>query len=114
MNKRISIIIRTQFEGIHQYINAPDTVSLLRSAHRHLFYVEVEMEVKHDDRELEFLLVKNKLNEYLQTRPFTITASCEQMASMISQFLINQYGERNIICTVYEDNENGGRVYYEF
>lgn len=114
MNKKTTIIIRTQFEGTHQYINAPDAVSMLRSIHRHLFYVEVELDVYGDDRELEFILVKRALNDFLDNKPFTITTSCEQMADAICGFLIEKYGNRNIRCCVYEDNENGGCVYYEF
>lgn len=114
MNKTTTIIIKTQFEGVHQYIDAPDAVAMLRSIHRHLFYVKVELAVCSDDRELEFLLVKRTLNEFLSSKPFTIAASCEQMADAICKFLTTKYGNRNIKCCVYEDNENGGCVSYEF
>ena len=40
-----SIVVRTSFEGIHQYTNAPEEVDFLRHPHRHMFYVEAEIEV---------------------------------------------------------------------
>lgn len=114
MNRKTTIVIKTQFEGKHQYISAPSQVEFLRNIHRHLFYVVVELSVYHDDRELEFICVKTTLNEFLNSNPFGITTSCEQMADAICRFLIEKYGNRNIKCCVYEDNENGGCVYYEF
>lgn len=114
MNKRATIVIKTQFEGKHQYVNAPSQVQFLRNIHRHLFYVTVELDVYNDDRELEFICVKDALNKFLSSDPFTIVASCEQMADAICKFLIEKYGNRNIKCCVYEDNENGGCIYYEF
>ena len=115
MKKTTTIVIRTQFSCCHRYADAPDMVEYLRNPHRHVFYVEVEMAVTHADRELEFILVKNKLNEYLQSQPFAMEASCEQMADAICLFLNNAYGvQRSIKCCVYEDNENGGCVYYKF
>lgn len=114
MNKATtSIVVKTQFEGKHQYVDAPPAVEYLKNIHRHLFYVEVEMEVSHDDRELEFILVKNTINKYIESHPFSIIASCEQMADLICRHLIEVYGERAMKCCVYEDGENGGCVYYE-
>ena len=115
MKQTTTIVIRTQFSGCHRYANAPEAVSYLRNPHRHVFYVEVEMSVTHEDRELEFILVKNRLNEYLRSQPFEMEASCEHMASAICLFLGKVYGaHREIRCCVYEDNENGGCVKYEY
>lgn len=107
-----SIVVRTNFEGIHRYADAPQEVAFLQEPHRHVFYVEVEMEVFHDDRELEFIMVKRNLNKFLYTKPFGIRSSCEQMATEIIRFLVETYGERQMIVSVFEDGENGGKVYY--
>ena len=109
-----SIVVRTSFEGIHKYSDAPQEVAFLREPHRHLFVVEVEMEVFHSDRELEFIMVKHNLNKFLFSKPFGIRSSCEQMASEIITFLVGAYGERQMIVGVFEDGENGGRVYYGY
>ena len=108
------IVVKTSFEGLHQYVDAPEEVSFLRQPHRHMFDVEVEMDVFHDDRELEFIIVKRALNDFLQNKSFDIQSSCEQMCEAIIEFLIDRFGERQMIVSVYEDGENGGKVYYEF
>lgn len=109
-----TIIIRTQFEGIHQWSSAPEEVGFLRSCHRHIFYVEVEMSVEHSDREVEIISLKRRLSEdMLQWMPQHITDSCEKMAQQICDYLRTEYGdERYITVSVLEDNENGGKVYY--
>lgn len=107
-----SIIVKASFEGIHQYKNAPIQVEFLRDPHRHIFNVEIEMEVFDLDRDIEFILLKRDLNKYLYTKPFNIEDSCETMASKICRYLIDNYGERQMVVTVLEDGENGGRVYH--
>lgn len=117
LNKnKTTVIVNTSFEGFHKYENAPEEVSYLRSMHRHIFHVNVEIEVHHDNREIEFIMAKHTIDEFIQ-EVFVNTQSwlsCEQMGEKICQYLTEQYGERQIICTVMEDNENGGRVYYGF
>lgn len=108
-----SIVVRTQFEGLHCYADAPQDVAFLRNLHRHMFYVEAELEVFHDDRELEFIQVKRTLNEAVQSlKTHDASLSCEQMADIIIQHLVHKYGRRQIIVAVFEDNENGGKIYY--
>lgn len=109
-----TILINTSFEGIHKYEDAPNEVAYLRDPHRHIFHVNVEMEVFHTDRELEFIMVKHELDKYINKEPFSLSSSCEKIATMICRYLLNLYGERRIICTVLEDGENGGRVYYGY
>lgn len=111
--KKTSIVIRTQFRGLHRYVNAPEEVKYLRDQHRHVFYVEVEMQVQSLERDLEFILVKSFIDEFLAKHRFGLDYSCEKMADEIIAILLNRYGERSIKCCVYEDNENGGCVYYE-
>lgn len=103
------IFIKTSFEGIHAYKDAPDEVSFLRNAHRHMFGVYVEMDVYHDDRELEFIMVKNKINSWLRNRDLN-NKSCEQLGKDIIILLNNEYGERNYKVIIDEDGENGAVI----
>ena len=107
-----TIIVKTNFEGIHKFEDAPQEVGYLREPHRHIFFIEVEMEVFHDDRELEFIMVKHKVEQFINSKPFGIRHSCEQMAKDIIAFLRHEYDseplQRKIAVTVLEDNENGG------
>lgn len=107
-----TVIVNTTFEGTHQYVDAPQEVSYLRVPHRHIFHVNVEIQVFHDDRELEFIMIKHRLDEFLRNEGFSLMTSCEQYAKHIIEFLIEKYGERQICCQVLEDGENGGKVYY--
>ena len=113
MPKKAFIIVRGQYEFCHKYVGAPEEVSYLRSLHRHMFNYEVELEVYHDDRELEFIMVKHRIEEYLSRRDkkWAETTSCEQMAQSIGLWLQSFYGfERDLTVSVFEDNENGAKV----
>lgn len=107
------IFVRTQFEGFHSYINAPEQVKYLRDLHRHIFHVEITMTVFHDDREIEFIMLKNDVNTYLDVLKNT-NHSCEQYAELILNYIENMYStkekHRYISVSVSEDNENGAIV----
>lgn len=113
MPKKTLIVVRGQFEFCHRYESAPAEVSYLRNLHRHMFNYEVELEVYHDDRELEFIMVKHEIDDYLSRRELNWTdkTSCEQMAEYIGLCLQAQYGfERSLSVSVFEDNENGAKI----
>lgn len=103
------IIVKTQFEAFHRYKKAPKEVKFLRSFHRHLFKVECTIPVDHSNRQLEFFMIKKKLDGYL-TQSFKgkqFELSCEQLAEVLCIYL----NWRNIPCTqveVSEDGENTG------
>lgn len=125
------IEVRTQFEGIHCWDNCPfEEVKFLRNPHRHIFHVRVRIEVFHNDRDLEFIMVKRGVENYLTTKyyekvdPFDAPnlgrTSCEMIAEELHAYLNNSYKfeegtqPRKVEIEVNEDNENGaivGRVY---
>jgi hypothetical protein len=109
------ISVRDQYEGFHKYENAPQEVAFLKNLHRHLFKVEATIEVTHNERELEFFMVKDVLKH--QIMPFLSHSldmgSCETQAQRILEGLINTYGpDRFYGVTVEEDGENGATVDY--
>ena len=116
-----TVFCRTKFEGVHCYPNAPDEVSYLRTPHRHVFGVEVEISVYDNEREVEFIMLKHKVNEWIRKHLNGVgvwemeTLSCEQVASQLVRYLDAQYcsldKERQIIVSIDEDNENGAIVY---
>lgn len=98
--------ITTQFEGIHSWLDAPKEVSFLRSYHRHIFHVKLAVKVTHLNRDVEFVLLKRRVDQYLQ-ETFVgkgLDLSCEQMAEQ----LFNEFGAEWV--EVSEDGENGARV----
>lgn len=108
------IFINTSFEGIHCYPDAPDQVSFLRHPHRHMFYVYVEMDVKHDDREVEFIMLKRFVNNYISNKDMQKESlSCEMMCNDIIDELKKDenYGPlRTYKVIISEDQENGAIV----
>ena len=110
---RTSIWITTEFPGKHMWPDAPAEVGFLRHLHRHLFKVRVEVEVKHDDRDVEFFILKNKvnsliINELMPKLEKVKTLSCEHMG----KFLWNLLGEFYTVIEIQvsEDGENGARL----
>lgn len=106
------IKVKFDFEGFHVYKGAPDEVAFLREIHRHIFNVHATMEVYHDDREVEFIILKRFLSKFVEQRyPDKLVGSCEMVAETIYDKLKSEYGsERYVRVEVYEDNENGGIV----
>jgi hypothetical protein len=103
-----SIIVKSNFVGFHCWLRAPDEVSFLREYHRHIFYVELKIEVKSSDRELEFFTVQNKLKERIDTdyRNQYFHKSCEMIAEELRNNFLGLYPSRNISVLVSEDGEN--------
>lgn len=106
-----TIFVRWQREGIHKYPDAPDEVAFLRNDHRHTFHFEVEIEVFHDDREIEFIMFKRDLEKFCDLKSLN-NKSCEMICDEIRSYLRKWYSSnRYVRVQVSEDNENGATVY---
>lgn len=112
---KMRIEVKTQFEGLHCWPEAPDGVKFLRNTHRHMFHVVLRIPVTHGDRDLEFVMVKRALDGHLQERFFHIEdgaallgrASCEDIASEIISWVHITYDRYGVEVGVFEDGENG-------
>ena len=108
-----SIWVTFQKEGIHCYPNAPTEVSFLKHPHRHIFHFRIEIEVFHDDRDIEFILFKRQLEDLYSAGVLELNyKSCEMIADELAEFILETYPERELIITVSEDNENGATSRY--
>lgn len=107
----MKIVVKTQFEDFHKWSEAPEEVAFLRNIHRHIFFVEVKCIVEHDDRELEFFMVKKQLDYLIKKdiKIMPIGKSCEMMANKIKNILQIKY-KRPFEVSVFEDNENGVEI----
>lgn len=113
MMKQKYIFVTFQKEGIHKYPDAPEGVEFLAHPHRHMFHFRVEIEVFHDDRDLEFILVKRELEGLYADEILELNnKSCEMMADDLADYILNKYPGRNVVVTVSEDGENGAVCYY--
>lgn len=104
------IYVTTQFEGIHRYQDAPDRVNYLRNYHRHLFKIRLQVEVEHNERDIEFIMFKQDLETYISQHfvDTQLDMSCETIAEELINYVKKEYYiDRKVICEVSEDGENG-------
>ena len=111
------IWVTFQRAGFHRYpAAATDTsledVSYLAARHRHLFKFRVEIEVFHDDRELEFHQVLNYCESLYQRHLEINHKSVEMLADDLYVQLASRYPGRFVAIEVSEDGECGCRVEY--
>lgn len=105
------IIIRFTAEGFHHWPGAPEKRAYLADSHRHLFYVEVALEVFKQDREVEFHDLLDLSRDYFGTGDFG-AQSCETLAHNLLRVIIEDFPGRDVAVSVFEDNEVGARVRY--
>lgn len=98
--------ITDQFEGLHNWPEAPEQVAFLRDPHRHIFKVRIRVSVTHDDRELEFFILRSRAREFYPKTYNIGRQSCEQMANKILNGLKSIYKVRTYEVEVSEDGEN--------
>jgi hypothetical protein len=97
--------------GIHRYPNAPDEVAYLRNEHRHIFQYKVTLEVTHDNREVEFHMLKNELTGLFKSGVVKADyKSCEMLASDVMDYLDKKYPGRYAQVDVSEDGECGATL----
>jgi hypothetical protein len=116
---KTSIWVTFQKEGIHKYPAAASdpklaAVSFLANPHRHMFHFRVELEVFHDDRDVEFILLKRELEGLYTAGTLQLNnMSCEMIARELLTYIHETYSGRNCTINVSEDNENGCTLVYE-
>lgn len=113
--KRSSIFITTEFEGIHCYPAAPEEVAFLRNPHRHMFQVRIDLEVMHNDRDVEFILFRRETDKMIRESITNMQhRSCEMICEILLGYVMTHYPERDCTIEVSEDGENGARLEYTY
>ena len=100
----INVVVTLTYEATHFWKDCDiEEVMFLKLPHRHLFYITPKKEVKKTDREIEIILLKKNIYNYLVNKyNFNFDGmSCEDIALVIAQKFNLNY------CQVLEDNENG-------
>ena len=105
-----------QIEGTHNWPGCPfKEVAYLKHSHRHVFHIKAFKTVTHDDRDVEFIMLKHKINKHFHDNHFNDMSqmmefgpmSCEMIAKeLITKFNLSR-------CEVSEDGENGAIVTVE-
>ena len=110
-------------EGIHMYPAAATDpklapgdwldVSFLGTPHRHIFHFKVEMEVFHDNRDVEFIQAKRIMERWYSDGTLQLNhKSCEMIARELYARCLEQWPSRCYTIEVSEDGENGCRMYF--
>lgn len=115
MKLKTSVIVKLQVEGEHYWAAAKDVfpeVAFLSSPHRHIFHIQAEKEVFHDDRDVEFIIFKRDIQDYFKQmyyNPQKRIHSFQGMScEMIAKEVLEQFDCLSV--EVWEDMENGARV----
>jgi hypothetical protein len=108
-----TVYCTVRWSGIHHWSSAPPVVDFLQHPHRHEFRAEVHVAVGHDDRDVEFIMLKQEVEgiaeEWLSG--YQAETSCEEMCHRIAYLLFSrEYSVRSV--EVSEDGENGAKVLY--
>lgn len=117
-NQSRFIWVSFQKEGIHKYpaaLTEPALadVSFLGYPHRHIFHFRVEIEVWHDDRDIEFIQFKRWLEGLYSGGTLELNfKSCEMIADDLYQQISTRYPGRSVRLDISEDKENGASIYY--
>ncbi len=104
------IEVTWEFEGQHCWPSAPDAVGYLRNLHRHIFKCRAQLEVFHEDREVEFIMLKHALSARTLHFHRNETDSCEHMATRVLEYLNERYPYRRASVWVSEDGENAAMI----
>lgn len=120
------VVVSFQVAGLHYWPDIPltkdgdegisplDKVSFLRHHHRHVFYITCKKQVAHNDRDIEIIMLKRKIQSHLEFQYHSNEMggdlnfnrmSCEDIA----EYLINKFDLD--YCKVLEDNENGAELF---
>ena len=109
------VFVTFQKEGLHRWPDAYKYpgIEFLANEHRHMFHFRVEIQVFHDDREVEFILFKRELEGQYESGALELNhKSCEMMADDLAKYITDHYPGRFLKIEVSEDGENGAVMYY--
>ena len=115
--KKASVVVNFQIEGLHHWPEAREMlpeVGYLSDKHRHMFHFTCKKKVNHDNRDVEFIMFRKDIMTYL-TKYYSEEFSCLDFSAMSCEMLAEELLDRFGLeyCSVFEDGENGGEVYYE-
>lgn len=118
-----TIFVTFQKEGIHKFPGADtdpklatgdwDDVSFLGVPHRHIFHFRVDIDVTHNNRDIEFIQFKRWLERLYSLGTLQLDyKSCEMMAEDLAQEIAAKYPDRDFQIEISEDGENGATLFF--
>lgn len=125
MSNLMYVGVSYSFKATHNWPEASQIagpqVQFLEHRHRHTFFVDFEMQVHHDDRDVEFFVLQSQIRQAVETL-YGATwdgmlynlgrKSCETIGSeIISEMRRIHPNAGNMEIRVSEDNEVWARIY---
>ena len=118
MSLTTNVIAKLEIEGLHNWPDAQGVfpeVGFLSNMHRHKWFITAKKRVNHDDRDVEFIMFKRDISEYLENKYYDSITRCllfgSRSCEMIARELMDEFNLK--YCSVFEDGENGAEIYYE-
>ena len=105
-----TVFVTLGVEGLHNWPDCDiEEVSFLRATHRHIFGVKCYFPVRHDCRDVEFIVAKRRVTSYLREKYGDGVCDFGAMScEMIAKDLVERFSLAK--CVVDEDGENGAEV----
>lgn len=116
LKTKTTVKINLSVIWLHHRPECPiEEVSFLKDKHRHTFTISCEKEVSHNDRDVEIIMFKNVIKQYLEDEYYDQEQmildfwrmSCEDIANELVEMFWLYY------CEVLEDWENWAVVRQE-
>ena len=113
---KTNVIAKLEVEGLHNWPAADKVfpeVGFLSYMHRHKWYITAKKEVFHDDRDVEFIMFKRDIEEWLRVQYYNYKSRTHEFGAKSCEMLAREIMEEfdcNYV-SVFEDNENGAEVY---
>lgn len=114
-------ILSFKVEGLHHWPEAEGNEAYLKYPHRHMFHYLIKIEQFHNNRDVEYLEWRRKLNYVFEcslNRKNEVqdfgSKSCETLANECLNYIKEhpEFDKRSIVVSVFEDGENGAEVTY--
>ena len=111
-----NVIVKLEIEGLHNWPAADQVfpeVGFLSHMHRHKWFITAKKKVNHDDRDVEFIMFKRDIIEYLEHEYFNFESRTHEFGAKSCEMLAKEIMEEFdcVYVSVFEDNENGAEVY---
>lgn len=100
--------VKFTFTALHFYEGASGKTHYLKKPHRHQFHVKAFKRVTHNDRDVEFIQMKDSMLAYVRSK-YEGADPTNQSCEDIAEDLITMFGLSG--CEVSEDNENGASLF---
>lgn len=113
---KTNVIVKLELDGMHNWPSAKEMfpeVKFLSDMHRHKWFITAKKQVNHDDRDVEFIMFKRDIIDYLHEEYYDSRTRTHEFGSRSCEMLAKEIMEAFdcVYVSVFEDNENGAEVY---